>query len=96
MALGILELVCVELIVPSAFRWHPRLTAAAAAALAIESLLFEWVQVRYQETGSIVLVSVLGLLMAFIAYARLVLKPIARPAGVLLLVTLQLGSDGTS
>jgi hypothetical protein len=35
------------------------------------------VHVKYGETGSIVMSAVLGLLMAFIAYGRLVLQPIA-------------------
>ena len=77
MALGILELICVVgLIVPSAMHWHPRLTVLAATLLAVESLLFVWVHATYGETGSIVMVVVLGLLMAFIAYGRAVLKPI--------------------
>jgi hypothetical protein len=77
MALGILELVCVVgLIVPSAFRWRPGLTVAAATLLAIESLVFIGVHVKYREVGSIIMVCVLGLLMAFIAYGRMVLKPI--------------------
>jgi uncharacterized membrane protein YphA (DoxX/SURF4 family) len=77
MALGILELVCVVgLIVPAAFRWHPSLTVVAATLLAIESLVFVGVHVKYRETASIIMVVVLGLLMAFIAYGRMVLKPI--------------------
>ena len=77
MALGTLELVCViGLIVPAALHWHPLLRVLAATVLAIESLVFIWVHVRYHEIGSIVMSGVLGLLMAFIAYGRLVLKPI--------------------
>ena len=76
-ALGILELVCtVGLIIPSAFRWKPGLTVVAAAVLAIESLVFIGVHAKYRETGSIVMSGVLGLLMAFVAYGRMVLKPI--------------------
>ena len=76
-ALGILELVCaVGLIVPSALRWHPRLTVAAAAVLAIESLVFIGVHVKYREIPTIIMCVVLGLLMAFIAYGRMVLNPI--------------------
>jgi len=78
MALGILELVCtVGLIVPAAFRWRPHLTVLAAALLAAESLVFIWVHVQYHETGSIVMGGVLGLVMAFVAYGRTVLRPIA-------------------
>jgi len=78
MALGILELVCViGLIVPAATRWQPTLTVLAAAVLAIESLVFIWVHAKYGETASIIMSAVLGLLMAFIAYGRMFLKPIA-------------------
>lgn len=77
MALGVLELVCaVGLIVPAAFRWHPRLTVLGATVLAIESLVFVWVHVSYREIASIVLSGVLGLLMAFIACGRAFLRPI--------------------
>ena len=76
-ALGILELVCAAgLIVPSAFRWRPGLTVAAAAILAFETTLFIWVHVNYREIGPIVFSAVLGLIMAFIAYGRMFLKPI--------------------
>ncbi len=75
--LGILELVCtVGLIVPAAFHWHPVLTVVAATVLAIESLVFVWVHAKYHEITTIILSSVLGLLMAFIAYGRMILKPI--------------------
>ena len=77
MALGILELACViGLIVPGAFHWQPALTVAAAALLAIESLVFIWVHVKYREIPPIIMSAVLGLLMAFIAYGRTVLSPI--------------------
>ena len=76
-ALGILELICViGLIVPAALRWRPRLTVLAAALLAVESLVFIWVHVRYHEIPPIIMSGVLGLVMAFIAYGRMVLKPI--------------------
>ena len=77
MALGILELVCmVGLIGPAAFRWHPALTVVAATVLAIESLVFVGVHVKYHEITPIIMCVVLGLLMAFIAYGRMILKPI--------------------
>jgi hypothetical protein len=77
MALGILELVCtVGLIVPAAFHWHPALTVAAATLLAIESLVFVGVHVKYREITPIILSGVLGLVMAFIAYGRMILQPI--------------------
>jgi hypothetical protein len=76
LALGILELVCTAgLILPGALRWQPRLTVLAATLLALESLVFIWVHVQYREIPPIMLSGVLGLLMAFIAYGRMVLKP---------------------
>jgi hypothetical protein len=78
MALGIVELLCVlGLILPAALRWHPRLTVVAAAVLATESLVFIGVHVKYRETPTIIMCVVLGLIMAFIAYGRMVLSPIA-------------------
>ena len=77
-ALGILELVCVVgLIGPGAFHWKPALTVAAATLLALESLVFVWVHVQYRETPTIIMSVVLGLLMAFIGYGRLVLTPLS-------------------
>jgi len=77
MALGILELVCtVGLIVPAAFHWLPMLTVVAAIVLAIESLVFIGVHVRYREITPIIMSGVLGIVMAFVAYGRMVLMPI--------------------
>jgi hypothetical protein len=76
-ALGILELVCVVgLIFPDAFHWKPQLTILAAAALAIESIVFVGVHAKYRETTPIIMSILLGLAMAFIAYGRAVLAPI--------------------
>jgi uncharacterized membrane protein YphA (DoxX/SURF4 family) len=72
MGLGILELVCaVGLILPTALRWRPTLTVAAAALLAIESLVFIGVHVKYRELTPTIMSGVLGLVMAFIAYGRM-------------------------
>ena len=77
MALGILELVCTAgLIVPGAFHWQLRLTILAATILAVESLVFIGVHVKYSEVTPMILSGALGLLMAFVAYGRMVLKPI--------------------
>jgi hypothetical protein len=77
MTLGILELVCaVGLIVPDAFHWQPPLTILAATVLALESLVFVGVHVKYREVAPTILSGVLGLLMAFIAYGRMILLPI--------------------
>jgi uncharacterized membrane protein YphA (DoxX/SURF4 family) len=73
-ALGIVELVCsVGLIIPGALHWHPWLTVVAATVLAVESLVFIAVHVKYSETMSIIMSGVLGLLMAFVAYSRMAL-----------------------
>jgi uncharacterized membrane protein YphA (DoxX/SURF4 family) len=78
MVLGILELICtLGLIVPAAVHWQPALTVVAATVLAIESLVFVWVHVKYSETPSIIMSGALGLLMAFIAYGRMILKPLS-------------------
>ena len=77
MTLGILELVCTAgLILPAAFHWQPPLMILAAAALAVESLLLVWVHVKYREVTPMILCGILGLLLAFIAYGRMVLKPV--------------------
>ena len=77
MILGILELVCtVGLIVPAAFHWMPSLTILAVAVLAVESLVFVGVHVKYREVTPMILSGVLGLLMAFVAYGRIFLNPI--------------------
>ena len=76
-ALGILELACTGgLIVPDALHWHPVLTVVSAALLTIESVVFVWVHARYREISPITLGAVLGLIMAFIVYGRMFLKPI--------------------
>ena len=75
--LGILELACtVGLIVAATFHWQPLLTVLAATILAVESLVFVAVHVKYREVAPTILSGVLGLLMAFIAYGRMVLHPI--------------------
>ena len=77
MALGIFELVCtMGLIIPAAFHWRPHLTVLAAALLAVESLVFIWVHVKYHEMAPLVMSGVLGLIMVFVAYGRMVLRPI--------------------
>ncbi len=76
MILGIVELACtVGLIVPAAFDWQAWLTILAAAVLAVESLVFVGVHVKYREATPIIMSGVLGLVMAFIVYGRTVLVP---------------------
>lgn len=76
--LGILELVCtLGLIIPAALHWHPVLTVLAAALLALESLVFLGVHVKYREMTPMLLSGVLGVIMAFIAYGRAALWPLS-------------------
>jgi hypothetical protein len=75
---GVLELACaVGLVAPAALHWQPQLGVLAAALLALESLVFVWVHIRYRETTPLIMSGVLGLLMAFVAYGRWLLVPIA-------------------
>ena len=60
----------------TALRRRPALTVLSATVLAIEALVFLWVHARYGEIGSMAASGVLGLLMAFLAYGRRVLRPI--------------------
>jgi hypothetical protein len=77
-ALGILELVCVVgLIVPGVLKAYPQITVVAAGVLALESLVFIGVHMKYHETTPIIMSGALGLIMALIVYGRLVLQPIA-------------------
>lgn len=77
MALGVMELICaVGLILPAALQWRPGLTVLAAIVLALESVVFVWVHVQYRETAPIIMSGALGLIMTFIAYGRMVLRPI--------------------
>jgi hypothetical protein len=66
----------VGLIVPAAFHWQPPLTILAATILAVESLVSVGVHIKYREIAPMILSGVLGLLLAFIAYGRMVLQPI--------------------
>jgi hypothetical protein len=75
-ALGIVELVCaVGLTLPSALGWMPWLTIPAAVVLAVESLVFVGVHVRYRERAPIIMSGVLGIAMAFVAYGWWMLAP---------------------
>ncbi len=71
-ALGVVELICVAcFILPPLLHLSPVLTGVAAAVLALESLVFIGVHVKYRETPAIIMVSVLGILMAVLAYGVL-------------------------
>jgi uncharacterized membrane protein len=71
-ALGIVEIACaLGLVVPGILHAHLTIAGIAAAILAVESLVFIWVHVKYREIPPIIFSAVLGLLMAFVAYGRL-------------------------
>lgn len=77
-ALGLLELVCTAgLILPGALHWQPSLTVFAAAILAVESLVFIGVHLKCRELPPLLMSAALGLLMAFVAYARWAMLPLA-------------------
>ncbi len=44
--------------------------------MAVESLVFIGVHIKYHEVAPIVISGALGLVLAFIAYGTLVLKPV--------------------
>jgi len=80
-ALGVLEMVCaVLLVVPAAAKWIPVLTPLAAAALALETLALAGLYARYSlklaATNPMVWAVGMGLLAAFVAYGRYVLRPL--------------------
>jgi len=80
--LGVLEMVgAVLLIVPAAANWMPILTPLAAAALALETLALAGLYARYSlklaATNPLVWSVVMGLLVAFVAYGRYALRPLA-------------------
>src|SRR5438477_10894063 len=80
-ALGVFEMLCaVLLVVPAAMKWMPVLTPLAAAALALESLVLAGLYARYSlklaATNPMVWAVVMGLLAAFVAYGRYVLRPL--------------------
>jgi len=80
--LGVLEMLgAVLLIVPAAAHWMPVLTPLAAAALALETLALAGLYARYSlkltAANPFVWAAVMGLLVAFVAYGRYALTPLA-------------------
>jgi len=63
--------------VPAGLRWHPKFTVMVATVLAIEGLVFIGIHAKYREITHIIMSAMLGLLLAFVAYGRMVLVPIA-------------------
>ena len=76
-ATGHPRMVCVVgLIVPGALHWHPPLTDGGRHGLGAREPRVHRVHVKYHEIPPIIMSGVLGVLMAFIAYGRMVLSPI--------------------
>lgn len=71
----------VLLIVSALTKWMPVLTPIAAAALAVETFILAALYARYSldlaVTNPMVRAAVMGLLAAFVAYGRFVLRPLA-------------------
>jgi uncharacterized membrane protein len=82
---GFFELLgAIGLIAPSALRIAPKLTALAAAGLAVVMVLASGVHVARAEWSFLPMNLVLGSLAAFVAWGRFVKAPIeARSAGAL-------------
>jgi hypothetical protein len=81
-ALGVLEMVGgVLLVVPAALEWMPVLTPLGAAVLALETLalaaLYARRSLQLTAANPLVWSVVMGLLAAFVAYGRYVLRPLA-------------------
>ena len=79
-ALGVFEIVCaVLLIVPAATGWKPRLTPIAATGLVVESMVLAVLDAQYSlsltATNPLVWVVGMGLMAAFVAYGRWVVRP---------------------
>ncbi len=80
--LGALEIAGgILLIVPAATKWTPALTPLAAAVLALETLglaaLYARRSLELAASNPLVWSAVMGLLVAFVAYARYALSPAA-------------------
>ena len=81
-ALGVFEMLgAVLLVVPAAAKWMPVLTPLAAAALALETLALAALYARYPlkltAANPLVWSVMMGLLVAFVAYGRYALRPVA-------------------
>ncbi|WP_426756092.1 DoxX family protein [Myxococcus sp. Y35] len=84
-ALGFLEMAGgVLLIVPAAFKWMPGLTAHAAAVLTLETFalaaLYATHSTKLTPENPMLWSMVMGVMVAFVAYGRYVLKPVVAVA----------------
>jgi hypothetical protein len=84
-ALGVLEMAGgVLLIVPAALKWMPGLTAHAAAVLTLETFALAALYARHSTKmtpeNPMLWALVMGVLTAFVAYGRYILKPVVSAA----------------
>ena len=80
--LGVIEMVgAILLIVPAATKWMPGLTPLAATVLALETLglaaLYAQYSLKVAATNPLVWSVVMGLMVAFVAFGRFALRPLA-------------------
>jgi hypothetical protein len=72
---GLVELACVVgLAVPLFISGQNSIVSVVASVLAIETLVFVWVHVKYREVTPIIFSTALGLAMAYLAYGRMLGK----------------------
>jgi hypothetical protein len=81
-AFGAFEIVgAILLIVPAALSWMPGLTALAAVAVAVESLVLSLIYARTSRSltasNPLLWSAMMGLIAAFVAYGRYVLSPLS-------------------
>lgn len=81
-ALGVVEAVCaILLVIPADGRWRPVLPPLAAGILALETLGLAALYAQYSLTltaaNPLVWAGVMGMLVAFVAYGRYTLRPLA-------------------
>lgn len=82
-ALGVLEMVCaILLVVPVSAKWMPVQIPLAAGALALEALALAALYAQYSlaltAANPFVWAAVMGLMVAFLAYGRYAIRPLAR------------------
>lgn len=74
---GAFEVVCgLGLIIPGAINVLPVMTPMAAAAMAGESVLISVLYIYHRDFSPMIYTVVMGVIAAFIAYGRFVLKPL--------------------
>ena len=77
MWVGVLELLCaLALVVPAVTARLALLAPIAGVCLALEGVAFAWLHYSYGEYPPLVVTLLLATLAAFVAYARLAVRPL--------------------